>query len=112
MTEPLRLFARFAAAADNIRGKPVKLTSTLAIAVGLAGLAACNNQTPQENAADQIEANTENTADMIESNGSNAAEAVEANAQNAAEDVRAAGENTADQIRNGADADGNSANNQ
>jgi hypothetical protein len=87
----------------------MKLTTTLALAFGIAALAACN-KSPQENAADQVEANTENTADMIEANGSNAAEAVEANTQNAADQVRAAGENTADQIRNGPDADGNSAN--
>lgn len=86
-------------------------TTTLAVAVGLAALAACN-RTPQENAADQIEANTENAADMIESNGANAADIIEENTQNAADEVRAAGENAADQVRNDADADGNSANKQ
>ena len=51
----------------------MKITTTIAVAVGLAALAACK-QSPQENKADNIEANAENTADMIEANGSNAAE--------------------------------------
>ena len=86
-----------------------KISTAFAVALGAAALAACN-QSPQEQAADNIEANAENTADMIESNTENAADMVEANGQNAAEDVRAAGENAADEVRNGADADGNSAN--
>ena len=40
----------------------MKITTTLAVAVGLLGLAACK-QSPTENKADQIEANAENTAD-------------------------------------------------
>jgi|ERR1700754_4587498 hypothetical protein len=86
-----------------------KISTAFAVALGVAALAACN-QSPQEQAADNIEANAENTADVIESNTENAADAVEANGQNAADEVRAAGENTADAVRNGADADGNSAN--
>jgi hypothetical protein len=86
-----------------------KISTAFAVAFGVAALAACN-QSPQEQAADNIEANAENTADVIEANTDNAADAVEANGQNAADEVRAAGENAADQVRNGADADGNSAN--
>jgi len=86
-----------------------KISTALAVAAGVFALSACN-QSPQEQAADNIEANAENTADMIESNTENAADMVEANGQNAAEDVRAAGENAADEVRNDADADGNSAN--
>ena len=86
-----------------------KISTALAVAAGVFALSACN-QSPQEQAADNIEANAENTADMIESNTENAADMVEANGQNAAEDVRAAGENAADEVRNGTDADGNSAN--
>ena len=41
----------------------MKITTTLAVAVGLLGLAACK-QSPTENKADQIEANAENTADI------------------------------------------------
>jgi hypothetical protein len=86
-----------------------KISTAFAVALGVAALAACN-QSPQEQAADNIEANTENTAGVIESNTENAADAVEANGQNAAEEVRAEGENAADAVRNGSDADGNSAN--
>ena len=86
-----------------------KISTAIAVAFGAAALAACN-QSPQEQAADNIEANAENTADVIESNTENAADLVEENGQNAADEVRAAGENAADQVRNDADADGNSAN--
>jgi hypothetical protein len=100
----------------------MKITTTLAVAVGLMALAACN-QSPQENRADQIEANAENTADIIETNTENVADTLETNAdaaadatraagQNAADQTRAAGENAADRVRNAADADGNSADNQ
>ena len=83
----------------------MKLTTTLAIALGVTALTACNN-TPKEQAADNIEANAENSADMIEENG----DAMEANADNSADAVRVEGEANADAVREGADADGNSAN--
>jgi hypothetical protein len=83
----------------------MKITTALAIALGVTALTACNN-TPKEQAADNIEANAENTADMIEENG----DVMEANADNAADAVRQAGEENADAVREGADADGNSAN--
>ena len=86
-----------------------KISTALAVAFGAAALAACN-QSPQEQAADNIEANAENVADVIEENTENAADAVEANGENAADAVRAEGENAADATRNGMDADGNSAN--
>ena len=86
-----------------------KISAAFAVAVGVLALSACN-QSPQEQAADNIEANAENTADIIESNTENASEAVEENGQNAAEAVRAEGENAADAVREGADVDGNSAN--
>jgi hypothetical protein len=86
-----------------------KISAAFAVAVGVLALSACN-QSPQEQAADNIEANAENTADMIEANTENAADAVEANGENAADAVRAEGENTADAVREGTDADGNSAN--
>jgi hypothetical protein len=76
----------------------MKTTTVLAIALGIGALAACK-QSPNEQTADNIEANAEATADNME-----------ANAQNTADQVRAEGENTADAVRNGADADGNSAN--
>ena len=83
----------------------MKITTALAIALGVTALTACNN-TPKEQAADNIEANAENSADMIEENG----DAMEANADNSADAVRVEGEANADAVREGADADGNSAN--
>jgi hypothetical protein len=63
----------------------MKLVTTVSIAIGLGALAACN-QSPQEQKADNIEANAENTADA----------------------VRNEGEQDADAVRNSGDADGNS----
>jgi hypothetical protein len=88
----------------------MKIITTFAVALGLASLAACN-QSPREEAADNIEANAEATADAIEANaddmpGVTASDA----ADNAADQVRAEGEAAADATRDGADADGNSAN--
>ena len=51
----------------------MKTTTILAIALGLGSLAACN-KSPQEQTADNIEANAENTADTIEANVDNAAD--------------------------------------
>jgi hypothetical protein len=96
---------------ETNRGQSMKITTTLAVAFGLAALTACNKQSPQENAADNIEANTENAADNLEAAGANAADNVNDTAQNAADAVRNAGETKADAVRNGADADGNSADN-
>ena len=88
----------------------MKTTTVLAIALGIGALAACK-QSPQENTADNIEANAENTADAIEANADNVpGVTVNDTADNAADAVRAEGENAADAVRNGADADGNSAN--
>jgi hypothetical protein len=86
----------------------MKTTTVLAIALGLGSLAACNKN-PNEQVADNIEANAENTADTIEANADNAADNMQANAENTADQVRNAGENKADAVRNSADADGNSA---
>ena len=65
----------------------MKITKTLAIAVGLAALAACNKQSPAENNADQIEANADNVAENITANADNAAENLTANASNDAADI-------------------------
>jgi ABC-type transporter MlaC component len=86
-----------------------KISTAFAVALGAAALAACN-QSPQEQAADNIEANAENVADTIEANAENVTDTMQANAENAADTVRAEGENTADAVREGADADGNSTN--
>jgi len=87
----------------------MKLSTTLAVALGIGALAACNN-TAEEQTADNIEANAENTADAIEENADAVAENVVENADAAADAVRAEGENAADATRDGSDADGNSAN--
>jgi outer membrane PBP1 activator LpoA protein len=82
----------------NSRGLRMKLTSTLAIALALGALTACN-KSPNEQAADNIEANADNTADMMEANVDNAADMMQANTENAADAVRNAGDNTADAVR-------------
>ncbi len=74
----------------------MKTTTILAIALGVGALSACN-KTPQDAAADNIEANADNTADTLEANVDNSADAMKANA-----------DNTADAVRNGA-ADANTA---
>jgi len=88
----------------------MKIITTFAVALGIASLAACN-QSPTEEAADNIEANAEATADAIEANADDVP-GVTTNdaADEAAEQVRAEGEAAADATREGADADGNSAN--
>ena len=85
-----------------------KISTAFAVALGVAALAACN-QSPQEQAADNIEANAENVADNIEANAENSTDMMQANAENTADAVRNEGETKADEVRNGADADGNSA---
>ncbi len=87
----------------------MKTTTILAIAFGVGALSACNN-TPAEQAADNIEQNAEDTADMIEENADAGTDAMEANADATADAVRTEGEVKADAVRTGADADGNSAN--
>lgn len=79
------------------------------LAAGLAALAACNN-TPQEQAADNIEVNAEMTADNLEEAADNATtDAQEDALENAASQTREAGEEKADATRGSADLDGNSA---
>ena len=94
------------------RGKQMKVVTTIAVALALTALGACNraDNDAAEQAADNIEATAENQADVVEMNTENAADAMEAAGQNAADAIREEGENQADAVRNGADADGNSAN--
>ncbi|GAA3998342.1 hypothetical protein [Sphingomonas humi] len=85
-----------------------KLKLTM-VAAGIAALAACNN-TPQEQKADNIEANAEATADNLEEAADNATtEAREDSLENQADMVREKGEEKADATRTSADLDGNSA---
>jgi hypothetical protein len=69
----------------------MKLTTTLTIALGLGALAACNKG-PQENNAENIEANYDNTAGAMEENVGNT---MEANTENAANAIGNEGENAA-----------------
>jgi hypothetical protein len=88
----------------------MKLTTTFAVALGVAALSACNNSA-REQAADNIEANAENTADALEEQADNATtENAEDALENQADATREAGEEKADANRTGMDADGNSAN--
>ncbi len=77
----------------------MKITTTLAITVGLAALAGCN-QSAKEQVADNIEANADMAAENIEANADVAADSITANADIAANATSAAGENAADAVRN------------
>ncbi len=75
------------------------MKKTLFLAAGVLALAACNN-TPTEQAADNIEANAEATADNLEDMADNATtEAGEDALENQADAVRADGENKAEDMR-------------
>ena len=77
----------------------MKITTAMAVALGLAALTACN-QSPRENAADNIEANAENVADNLEAAADNTSnEAKEDALENQADATRAAGENAAKDVR-------------
>ena len=108
--ERLPGFGRKALGISAVREKIVNKLTIFAITIGAASLAACN-QGPQEQKADNIEANAEMRADNLEEAADNATtEAGEDALENKADATREAGEVKADQTRNGADADGNSAN--
>jgi hypothetical protein len=97
-------------AAPSNKGTDMKILSTVAMSFALCALAACN-QSPREEAADEIEANAEMQADNLEEAADNApTEAAEDALENQADATRAEGENAADANRTGADLDGNSAN--
>jgi hypothetical protein len=87
---------------QNNRGKRMKTTGIWAIALGLASLAACN-KSPQQQAADNYEANADNSADQMEANVDNAAENMTASTDNAADQMKAAANNKADAMKNAAD---------
>jgi len=87
---------------DNHRGMDMKTTTVLAIALGLGSLAACN-KSPQQQAADNYEANVDNSADQMEANVDNAADNMTANADNASDAMKAAADNKSDAMKNAAD---------
>lgn len=77
----------------------MKKMFVIGLAAGLASLAACN-QTPKEQAADNIEANAEMMADNMEEMADNATtEAGEDMMENQADATRAMGQNQAEDMR-------------
>lgn len=69
------------------------------LAAGLVSLAACNSS-PQEQAADNIEANAEATADNLEDMADNVGtDGAEARLENRAEAVRETGQQRAEDMR-------------
>jgi len=83
----------------NRRGKLMKTTTVLAIALGLGSLAACN-KSPQQEAADNYEANVDNSADAMSANADNASDAMKAAADNKSDAMKNAADNTADAMTN------------
>ena len=79
----------------------MKITTTIAVAVGLAALAGCNKTAPEQN-ADNIEANADAAAENIVANADAVADNIVANADNAADATKAAGDSAADAAANGA----------
>lgn len=85
------------------KGNFMRIVALGAVAAGLFALAACNN-TPAEQAADNIEQNAENTADVLEEQADNATtDATEDALENRADAVREQADNTTDAIREGAE---------
>jgi hypothetical protein len=77
----------------------MKKIFVLGLAAGLASLSACNN-TPREQAADNIEANGEAVADNLEDAADNTNSAVLENSlENKADAVRATTQNQAEDMR-------------
>ena len=83
---------------DNQRGKTMKTTIILAIALGVDSLAACN-KSPNERAAQNVESNYGNAADNVEAGASIGGEAIEAYGENASSEIKATGKNKAATIR-------------
>jgi hypothetical protein len=73
------------------------------VAAGLMSLAACTNNTPAENAAENVADSLENAADNLEAQADNATnESTEAALENAADNLHGASENVQDAVDNGA----------
>lgn len=75
----------------------MKKITALTVAAGLAALAACNSS-PQEEAADNIQASAENAADNLEEMADNATGAAADSLENQAEATREAGDNVAEDL--------------
>ena len=81
-----------------MKGTEMKIIYQAAVAAGLLALAACNN-TPAEQAADNIEENGEAAAENITDTAENVAENITDAAENKADAVEDAAENKADSAR-------------
>jgi hypothetical protein len=79
----------------------MKITTTLAVAVGLVALAGCNKTAPEQN-ADNIEANADMSADNMVANTEAVTDNMTANTENAADATKAAGDTAAAAAANGA----------
>jgi hypothetical protein len=91
---------RPAGAGQELQGKSSMKTLTIvAMALAIGALGACK-KSPNEKAAENVEANYGNAAENVEATTSNAAEAIESNAENASSEVKAAGKNEASEIKN------------
>ena len=102
MTEPLQAPIALGRPHRHIRGISMKITTTLAVAVGLAALAACN-KSPANNAAENITETANNTAENITETANNMAENITQNAENKADAIKNAAENKAEAVKNAAD---------
>jgi hypothetical protein len=78
----------------------MKITTTLAVAIGLTALAGCNKTAPEQN-ADNIEANADMAADNMVANTDMVTDNMTANTENAADATKAAGDNAAAAAANG-----------
>ena len=81
-----------------------RISTAFAVALGAAALAACN-QSAQEQAAENIEANADMTIENVEANAENMIENIEATTENVTSNIEANAENAADAV-----ADGNTTN--
>lgn len=91
---------RFASAKTKYRGKPMKISKAMAIAVGVVALAACNKKSPEDNQASQVQANAENQAENVTAAANNEAANIMNKAENKADAVKNEGKNEAAAIKN------------
>lgn len=90
------------AASVNHRGFAMKLSTSVAVALGVVALAACH-KSPADQQAANVESNYDNEAANIQSNADNEAQAIQNSADNEASAIKNEGENKAAEIRNAAD---------
>lgn len=84
----------------QIRGKLMKISTTMMVGAALVALAGCNKKTAENNAAAQVEANAENSAENVTAAANNEASNIMNTAENKASAVKNAGENEASAIKN------------